>query len=280
MTQFLLNGKPATHIELSDRGLQYGDGFFTTMRVTKGRVVLWSAHWQRLQHTALQLGVKRFSSSFDKQALASQCRQLINQQAVREGVIRITITRGSGGRGYAPDDANCANILVALSPYPAHYHEWQDKGLVLTLAQQRLGSQPMLKGLKTLNRLEQVLLKQELAQHPNVDDLLVLDGQGNIAETTMANILWFRDGNWYTANQDTGAIAGVTCGFFAQLYPLSAGAYPVDHILGADQVVICNALLGFVPVKRIDMDVTTRVKEFSVLSDFTKQITRRMCENE
>lgn len=282
---FLLNGKAAQAIEIADRGLQYGDGFFTTVRVHHGQPQLWPLHWQRLQECAERLG---FTDFYSEQRVLRDYQQLLRmyqseqQPLPADLVMRITITRGAGGRGYTVPKQPGYNLLLALSPMPTQYADWQAKGVTLALSDLTLGDQPMLNGLKTLNRLEQVLLKQQLLErqrHHQVDDLLVLDQRGFIAECTAANIIWSSHGQWFTPALEHGGVRGVMRQAAINTLQITTGDYLLRHVLEADQVLICNALMGVMNVQRIVIDSTTE-RLFSVTLGFSSQLTKRICENE
>ncbi|MCC5880109.1 MAG: aminodeoxychorismate lyase [Idiomarina sp.] len=284
MTQFLLNSKLACSIDIADRGLQYGDGFFTTIRVLNGALQLWPLHWQRLATCAERLGFAGFNTVAMQAQLSADSEQLLSMQPVlaEELVLRITVTRGAGGRGYTPPQDPSYNVLLSLSPMPQSYPMWRAQGVTLALSQQRLGDQPMLNGLKTLNRLEQVLLKQELSQlqqQGSPDDLLVLDQRGHIAESTAANLIWKKAGQWYTPALQHGGVKGVMCQSLQQQHRINAGDYPLMHLLEAEQVYLCNSLMGVVGVKQLRIDATT-VHHFSVLSQACCELTKRIGEDE
>ena len=110
----------------------------------------------------------------DWSLLKAECRAA----ELHHAVLKIVLTRGDGGRGYQVPDAPVTRRVLSLSGYPEHYQQWRENGVLLGQAQLQLARQPALAGLKTLNRLEQVLLKQELKQPGSahvVDDLVVTD---------------------------------------------------------------------------------------------------------
>ena len=279
MSTLLVNGKPSAQLDLHDRGYQYGDGFFTTIRVYQGRIVRWSAHWQRLCEAAQVLKFKDFDDQVNEGSLAWNCQQLIAEYPQGDAVIRITVTRGCGGRGYAPPAAARLNVVVGISDYPSHYAGWRQRGVRLQISRQPLGYQPILGGIKSLNRLEQVLLKDELTGYDGIDDVLALDYRGFVAETSMANIAWRHKRQWFTPRMANIGVEGLTMRYFAQQTGAQRGDYRLDSLLSADQVIISNSLFGFINVQSIALNAT-RTVHFSVLSDFTEQLTRRMCDDE
>ncbi|RUO25643.1 aminodeoxychorismate lyase [Aliidiomarina minuta] len=244
MTELLLNGQPGTDISCLDRGLQYGDGFFTTIRVSQGKPELWSQHLARITECSQRLGLE----TAEPEVLLNEISQVAQRHA--ECAVRITFTRGVGGFGYTPPELPAGNRIVRATKIPAHYADWRKQGIRLQIAEQQLGQQPMLAGLKTLNRLEQVLLKKEQQQRA-ADDLLVLDSKQKVCETTVANIFWQQGGQWFTPSLRLSGVAGVVRAELLQNNEVTIGDYPLQSLYQAERAFICNALLGLVPVTHL-----------------------------
>jgi 4-amino-4-deoxychorismate lyase len=152
------NGAAAA-IPVTDRGLAFGDGLFETIRVDGGRAVLLPLHMARLGASAAALGIACDISRLEQDVVrfVADCT---------DAVVKVILTRGSSGRGYLPDPAAAATLIFTEHPAVAWPLEWASEGIVATVCQQRLGISPMLAGHKHLNRLEQVVLRQELAACP------------------------------------------------------------------------------------------------------------------
>jgi len=151
----LVNGVPAATVSAFDRGLSYGDGLFETIRFVQGKAPLWSRHMQRLQDSCARLHLP-----------APDTRQLFDEAvAVTAGfehaVVRITLTRGLGERGYAPPSSPTSTRIVAGFEAPAMSGPAYVSGVRVRWCETRLAQQPLLAGLKHLNRLEQVLARAE-----------------------------------------------------------------------------------------------------------------------
>lgn len=120
------------------------------------------------------------------------------------GVLKVIISRGSGGRGYSAMNCQAATRILSVSAYPAYYSQWRKQGITLTLSPIPLGRNPYLAGLKHLNRLEQVLIRSHLEQ-TDADEALVLtarDGLRNavrlicsgVQATLFLRRVWIRPG--------------------------------------------------------------------------------------
>ncbi len=258
----LINGEECDQVSVADRGLNYGDGCFTTIAVVAGELQLWQRHWQRLENTCAKLSIPLA----DEAVFLAEAKRLIERNENTAAVIKIVITRGSGGRGYAPAKESNPQRIVTISEMPAHYARWREDGIRLANASLRLAIQPELAGLKTLNRLEQVLLKLELEKlrevmHPAPDDLIVCDARGFLCEATMGNLFWREGKHWYTPELTEAGIAGVVRAELLALNPhVRVGHYLPEKLAQADEIFICNSLLGLVPVSNMNgIELAVRV---------------------
>ena len=177
----LINGVPAHTVPADDRGLRYGDGVFETIAIIDNRPVLWAEHLRRLCYGCARLGMTPPSQAqFDADLAALSLPAF--------GVLRLTVTRGCGGRGYAPPISPQPTRIMQLLPPPDRPVRWWDHGVAVRDCQTRLARQPTLAGIKHLNRLEQVLARDEW-QDPEIADGLMCNTDGALIETTAANIL-------------------------------------------------------------------------------------------
>jgi len=170
------------------------------------------------------------------------------------GVLKVIISRGSGGRGYSA--ANCLHPvrILSVSGYPAHYDGWRREGITLELSPVRLGRNPHLAGVKHLNRLEQVLIRTHLEQ-TDADEALVLDSEGFVTECCAANLFWRNGKDVFTPRLDQAGVNGLMRQFCLQ--QLAHSGYRVVEVHAreavlaeADEMVVCNALMPVVPVRQ------------------------------
>ena len=225
------------------RALQYGDGVFTTIAIKQGQPQLWPLHLARLQLSVTRLAMPTLDWSALTNAVFTQATTQPS-----DGVIKLLISRGIGGRGYAPSHDTTPLIYLYHAPMP-DYQRWREQGIRVGIAQLRLAIQPALAGLKHTNRLEQVLLKQELAK-TDFDDLLVADQQEQLTEATAANLFYLLDGKWYTPPLHLAGVAGVMRQHILTAQALcSERSLPLAELERVEAMFICNALLGVAPVR-------------------------------
>ncbi|MDK9357204.1 aminodeoxychorismate lyase [Lelliottia sp. V106_10] len=266
---FFINGQQQDSLPASDRATQFGDGCFTTARIAEGEVCLLDAHLQRLQ-----LACERLLIPFTQWAELQ--REMIDMaKGNPRGVLKAIISRGAGGRGYS--GASCLNPtrILSVSAYPAHYDLWRRDGIRLALSPVRLGRNPMLAGIKHLNRLEQVLIRAHLEQS-DAEEALVLDSDGLITECCAANLLWRRGNDVFTPKMDQAGVNGIMRQFCLQNLAHSAFRVVevhtgVEALLDADEVVVCNALMPVVPVRAYGDKTWSSRELYSFLAPLCEQ---------
>lgn len=247
---FFINGTEQSSLAADDRGIQYGDGCFTTARIQQGQVALLDKHLARLRHACGAL----FIPFIEWTILEQEMIALAEEQ--HEGVLKVIITRGSGGRGYSTSGCQMPARILSVSSLPTHYPRWRQEGIALSLSPIRLGRNPALAGLKHLNRLEQVLVRRHLEQ-TSADEALVLDSDGWVTECCAANILWRAGDTVFTPRLDYAGVNGIMRQRCLELLAksrysvveVSAGA---DAVRRADEVLLCNSLMPVVPVSTFD----------------------------
>lgn len=239
-----VNGQQINHIAVNDRGFAYGDGIFTTGKISAGKIERLPLHLQRLNYGCEQLMINKpdlpsLEIELNKVAELFDC-----------AVIKVIITSGTGGRGYSRVGVGTPTIVINVFEFPQHYHQWQAQGIHLGVSKQRLGINPMLKGLKHLNRLEQVLLRKELDQQGE-DDLLVLNVNEQVVETTCANIFWFNNGCLYTPDITFSGVAGVMRDSVLTVFKNTCVKnFTLSDLHNASSMFICNSVMGIVPVNK------------------------------
>lgn len=245
----LVNGECRAHIEISDRGFQYGDGLFETIAITNGQPVFFDQHMARLQ-----AGCCRLSIPFPDIGLLRLEAQKLSQHS-GSAVLKLTITRGSGGRGYRQPDVIQATRVLSLHPSPDYPDIFKQQGVVTRFCDVRLGLNPALAGIKHLNRLEQVLARAEWSDSA-IQEGIMLDINEHVIEGTMTNLFYVKNSILYTSLLTLGGVAGIIRGLimtnsFRGGISVIERTFTKDELLSADEVFVCNSIIGIWPVKQI-----------------------------
>jgi len=238
----LVNGTQQKHIDIENRGLAYGDGLFTTAKILNGNIEYLTAHIERLFFGCEKLGITPPS----KQSLSKQLTSVTKGYSL--AVLKVIITANSGGRGYARAKGSEHDLIIMIHDYPHHYDALANVGLKLGLSKQKMGINPMLAGLKHLNRLEQVLLREELSKRSE-DDLLVTNTNNEIIEATSANLFILLNDKWHTPNVSQSGVNGIMRQAILQRYPETlVKSLAIDDVMKAQEIFICNCVMGLMPV--------------------------------
>lgn len=245
----LVNGSPTENIRVLDRGLMYGDGLFRTLLIRAGRPLCWQRHYSKLRADCAALGIVCPPADL----LLLEMGRLI--ETTPNCVLKIIVTRGESKRGYAAsDDMEPTRILLAnpIPQYPPSYHS---EGIRMHLCSIRLAHQPRLAGIKHLNRLENVLARQEWSD-PAIAEGLLLDMEGNAIEGTMTNLFALRGNVLYTPALSRCGVAGVQRSRILDLagslgLTVKVEVMPLSRVYEADEVMLCNSVIGVWQVREL-----------------------------
>ena len=245
----LVNGEERETVSVSNRGLAYGDGVFTTVKVTGRRPQLWERHLRRLTRDCAKL-----SMAFDPAALEREVETVCAHAcapAAGAMAMKIILTRGAGARGYRPPSAT-AERIVQIEPWQPPPEEYVRKGVVVTVCRLRLAH--ALAGIKHLNRLEQVLARAEWEdEYP---EGLMLDTEGRVIEGTMSNLFVVAGNELRTPMLDRCGVAGVMREHLIENariagFSVRETRLELEDLHGADGAFLCNALIGAWPIAGI-----------------------------
>jgi 4-amino-4-deoxychorismate lyase len=228
-------------LDAADRGAMYGDGLFETLRVVSGEAPLWPRHAERLRASAVRLGLP----APDTDTMHAEVRRLA--EGLPHAVARITFTAGAGERGYARPRLGKPTIVVSVGPLSLAADVYGD-GIALRLCDTRLGDQPLLAGMKHLNRLEQVLARSEW-DDARWQEGLMADQQGRVVCATAANVFAVLGGRLVTPPVDRCGVAGVARAELLATGGADIGHFSPQQLLEADEVFLTSAVRGILPVR-------------------------------
>lgn len=238
----------STQLSPQDRGLIYGDGFFTTARIANHSICYWPDHRKRLIECAERLSFSEFSID----AVESKLSQL-----PESAVVRICVTRGIGPRGYAiPEKQNC-NVFIELFTAPPLLLE-TPKRLKVVVCKTPISINPLLAGIKHIARLDHVMARTEVESMGADEGLLTT--KDNLICASQANLFVCRDSLVITPTIDRAGVEGVMkkqimrwcdeVGIQLIEQPLC-----VEDLETCDEVFLSNSVFGIMSVKQLDSRV-------------------------
>lgn len=236
-------------VSVSDRGFLLGDGLFETLRVIRGRPFRVAQHLDRMARGADFLKIKMPFTPAELEAFAAQ---LIERNQMPEAVLRLTLTRGPGGRGYAPGGEGKPTTVMTLHPAPPA----KAAGWSLVTSSCRIPAGDPLAAFKTISKVRHVLARAEAAGK-GADEALLLNTNGEAAETASGNLFWVHDGAICTAPVACGLLPGVTrasvleiCGHLG--LKTAYRAIQPAALKRAAGIFITQSVFGIVPAATLD----------------------------
>lgn len=230
------------------RSCLYGDGLFETMVFRAGHLCWWSHHWLRLQTGLKRLGYPVLDEQRVWQSLTPVLTTL-----TQDSLIRLTVTR-MGQRGYRAETDAEMLIEVQASPLPAQV--WHGQGIKARWCKTTWAQQPLLAGIKHMNRLEQVLARSEWSDS-TIAEGLVCDTQGQVISGSMSAIL-LRFGKTVLAADITqtgidSVARRVVMEALPQLgYEPMVQALSKKDVMMSDEVLVMNVVQGVGSIAELD----------------------------
>jgi len=241
----LVNGQLQDTVPALDRGLSYGDGLFETVRIVAAHAPLWERHMQRLASGCARLRMP----APDARQLWREVQQV--SAASPDAIVRITVTRGIGERGYALPAAGTTTRIVAAFPMPVMPTAFYREGIRTRVCTTTLADQPLLAGIKHLNRLEQVLARAEW-DDPSIAEGLVCDQHGHIISATAANLFAVIDDVVVTPSLERCGVAGVARAAVIDALPAcQIRDVPLVECLSASELFLSGSVRGILPVQAV-----------------------------
>jgi 4-amino-4-deoxychorismate lyase len=226
----------------------YGDGVFRTIAVRSGRARNWPRHFRLLAQDCERIGLP----APDESTLRGE----IARVAPDDATVKVVLTRGASGRGYAfPENIAPNRIVVAYPPTPAVPDE-ASAGVRVRRCRLVLSEQPLLAGIKSLNRLENVLARAEW-RDPGIREGLLVDARERLVEGTMSNVFLTVRGTLVTPDLSRCGVSGsqrerVLDFARAEAIPCEIRDVEFGEIREAGEVFLTNSVIGILPVVALD----------------------------
>jgi len=255
--QIYLNGRIVPEQEalvpVTDRGFLYGDGVFETMRAYGGKVFMLDRHMQRLLRSASTIGLELPE---DEEGTVEAIMATLRANALAEAIIRVSVTRGTGPRGIDPTVRTTPTMVVMAWPFNPYDPGFFERGVELVIAKTRRNNPSALDpSVKSMNFLNNIMAKGE-ASRAGVFDALMLNTDGYLAECTVSNIFFVKDGVIHTPSLASGILAGVTREHVISLarglgYVVKEGLYLPLDVYAADEAFLTGTSIEVLPVRRV-----------------------------
>ena len=274
-----LNGRlvpqAAATVSVFDRGFLYGDGLFETIRVYGGRPFRWGQHCERLRRGAEFL---KIHLPYSPGELGWFAQRLIERNQLPESLLRITLSRGVGPRGYSPIGADSPTLVMMMHPAPPVDPQNPPRWRLVT-SSFRVPAKERLAAFKSCNKLAQILARAE-AGAVGADEALLLNTDGEIAEAASSNLFWLEGGTVCTTPLSAGILAGVTRALVLELcatlsLPCREKRLKPAALKKVSGVFVTLSTLEVVEITRLDGFPLRRSKHVGLIRRAYREAVRR-----
>jgi aminodeoxychorismate lyase len=237
-------------VPVSDRGFLLGDGLFETMRVVGGKPFRFAQHLERMERGADFLKIK---PPFSPKELEKFARRLIEENKQPEAILRVTLTRGPGERGYKFNGGSNPTIVMMLHAAPSVESsiEWN-----LVTSSFRIPAADPLSSFKTTSKILHVMARAE-AVEKGADEALLVNTNGEVAETAGGNLFWVYEDKICTVPTGRGVLPGITRAIVLEICQ-SLGLQTNKRVIkpealrNSEGIFVTQSALGIVPVSVFD----------------------------
>ena len=241
-------------VSVFDHGFLYGDGVYETMRAYDGVIFMLDEHLMRLYRSASMIGM---TLPLDMTRIKDSVYDTMAANSLRNAYVRITVSRGYGPIGLDPDLCETPTFVVIaeeMKEYPKAYYE---RGISALIAGTRRNLRDAVNPqIKSLNFLNNILAKIE-AKKGGSYEALMMNAGGHLAEGTISNVFFCRDGVLCTPSTECGILDGITRNIVLDLamregLRVNEGEFARDELYGAGEVFLTNTTMEVMPVSKVD----------------------------
>jgi len=253
-----LNGelvpKEEAKISVFDHGFLYGDGVFEGIRIYNYRVFKLKEHIERLFNSARAIALE---PPLTKEELLEATLETVRANNLREGYIRVVISRGEGDLGLDPRTCAKPNVVIIADKIAIYPPEVYEKGMsIVTVSTRRNSPQTINPNIKSLNYLNSILAKIE-AGRANVPEAIMLSLDGYVAEATGDNIFIVKNKTLITPPLYIGALPGITRQTVMELaqkreIPREEKPFTLYDVYTAEECFLTGTAAEIVPVVEVD----------------------------
>ena len=237
-------------VPVNDRGFMYGDGLFETLRVVNGKPFRMAQHLERMTRGADFLRIK---PPFTPKELEKIAGQLIEQNQMPDAILRVTLTRGPGTRGYTPNGESQPTVVMSLHPAPSLEKtvEWS-----LVTSSFRIPASDALSSFKTTSKILHVMARAEAAEK-GADEALLINTNGEVAEAASGNLFWVYQDKICTTPTGRGVLPGITRAIVLEIcqmlgLPTNKRVIKPEALRNSQGIFVTQSAFGIVPINSFD----------------------------
>jgi len=254
-------------VSIHERGFLFGDGVFETCKISDEKIFDYKAHEDRMK-----AGLKALKFSAEISDLEKKSYQLIKKNKIKNGILRISISRGIGSAGYLPTYDSKALVIIETLP-----ERKLPPKISLGISSQKTPTNPL---GKTMNALPYILNKIT-AQEKRLFDCIMLSQKNFIAETSSANIFWVKNGEIFTPAKSCDIIAGTVRNKLLKISPIKIKEVKakISDLKNADEIFLTNSSFLVLPVNELLLSPGKKILKTKIGKSLLK-ILEASCQNQ
>lgn len=278
MAQWIyLNGsyvqKEDAVVSVYDHGFLYGDGIFEGIRIYNGNIFKCKEHLDRLYDSAKSIMLEiPLTYEEMKRALI----ETVRKNELREGYIRLVVSRGTGDLGLDPRRSPRANIIIIVEQLAIYSEDAYLNGLkTVSVSTRRNIPDALNPKIKSLNYLNNILVKIQ-ANLAGVGEAIMLNSQGFVAEGSSDNIFIIKRGVVFTPPCYCGALEGITRAAIIEIcqkvgIPLKEEPFTLHDVYVADEVFFTGTAAEVIAVREVDARIIGEGKAGPITTRLLKE---------
>lgn len=241
-------------VSVFDHAFLYGDGVFEGIRAYNGKIFKLEEHIDRLLDSAKAIDLKPIWSHKE---LCDLCYESLKRNELEDAYLRVIISRGEGDLGLNPYLCKTPGLVIISGKIKLYPKEMYDEGMaVITGATPRIAPEALNPKIKSLNYLNNIMAKMEGLEH-GVQETLMLNSHGFLAEATGDNIFVIKNSVVYTPPEEAGILLGITREVVMELVE-KAGYKMVEKnisrydVYTADECFLTGTAAEIISVTKVD----------------------------
>ena len=242
-------------VSLFDHGYMFGDGIFETLRAYDGRIFRLGKHVDRLFRSAQYL---RLSVPSSNERLRELCYETLKRSGLGNAYLRVTVSRGVGGRGIDPDSCKSPTLSIIAKDVPLYPRECYESGIASKMISvTKINEEALSSRVKSCNYQNSILAKIELNQEGLIEGFMA-NTRGFIAEGTVSNAFVVKSGKLLTPSLACGCLEGITRNAVIEIAKNRCGVSVEEgeltryDLYTADECFFTNTIMEIMPVNAVD----------------------------
>ncbi len=263
-------------VSVFDHGLLYGDGIFEGIRLYDGCIFKLDAHLERLENSAKAI---MLPMPWSRDDLSNAVRETCRANGLRDGYIRLVVTRGEGSLGLSIKNCDSPQLIIIADTIQLYPTELYENGLkIITVPTRRCNPAALPPTVKSLNYLNNILAKIE-AQHLGYHEAIMLNDQGYVAECTGDNVFVISKGELITPSASAGALKGITRDTVLEIattlgVPAREANLTRYDVWVADELFLTGTAAEIIPIVEVDARTIGDGKPGAITGRFLEQFKK------